>query len=140
MAHKYRVSLEAQFDTDAGSPEEIRDKLRHLLRDNTWYNVNLETGIQLLDGPNGAGAVKYQILTCEKSPTSTVSDEKHIEHQEYSAKPETRTKTETPKEKSHQTHREAQNRRSAKGKAKQLKSRKVTPAIKPGGRRGKSKR
>ena len=41
---------------------------------------------------------------------------------------------------SHQTHREAQNRRVTKGKAKQLKGRKATPAVKPGGKRGKSQR
>ena len=105
---KYRVGIEAQFDTEAENPEEIRSKLRRLLRDSAWHNVNLETSIRLLDGRDNAP--KFQILTSKKPTTPTSDGENHTEIPENPDQSETRTKSEITKQKSPQTHQKAQKR------------------------------
>ena len=42
----YRITIEADFIYKASEPEEIRRKLRHLLKDLDWEEKNFESGIE----------------------------------------------------------------------------------------------
>ncbi|MDH5363649.1 MAG: hypothetical protein OEW82_00570 [Dehalococcoidia bacterium] len=63
----FRVTLEADFTTEAKEANQLRQRLLRLVKATGWDESNFEFGIEMLDGRKKANEASVSILKDEES-------------------------------------------------------------------------